>query len=175
VSLNASWDGDVIHVAAPELHFIAGKPLERLRNGLSVVYLSQLSLLTDDRSNVFRRSPDRLVVSYDLWEEKFSVTRLGGGSRSASNLSAQAAEQWAVASLGISASGIAPTRPFWLRLELRLADPKEVGSLVGDSGLSLSRLVEIFSRRPAAQSPSWSVDAGPMRLADLKRVPGRNG
>src|SRR5690242_2365783 len=73
VSLNASWDGDVIHVAVPELHFIAGKPLERLRNGLSVVYLSQLSLLTDDRATVFRRAPDRLVVSYDLWEEKFSV------------------------------------------------------------------------------------------------------
>ena len=54
-----------------------GDPLEKLKDGASVVFLSQLSLFTESRSNAYRRIPDRLVVSYDLWEEKFTVTRAG--------------------------------------------------------------------------------------------------
>ena len=34
--LSATWDGDNLHVAAPQLHFLAGKPLERLKDGLSI-------------------------------------------------------------------------------------------------------------------------------------------
>ena len=46
-SLTVTWDGDDLHVAAPQLHFLAGKPLDRLKDGASVVFLTQLTLTTD--------------------------------------------------------------------------------------------------------------------------------
>src|SRR5580692_6648581 len=66
------WEGDDLRVAAPQLHFLTGKPMERLKDGSSVVFLTQLTLSVDDVSNVLRRTPERFVFSYDLWEEKFS-------------------------------------------------------------------------------------------------------
>jgi hypothetical protein len=173
LSLGVTWDGDNLHVSAPRLHFLTGKPLERLKDGASVVFLSQLTLFTDSRATVLRRVPDRLVLSYDLWEEKFSVTRLGVAGRTRSHLSADAAEAWCLESLLISASGLAPDRPFWLRFEMRTADAKELSSVVGEPGISITRLIEIFSRKPGPEEPRWMLDAGPLRLSELVRTPGR--
>src|SRR5689334_2066738 len=71
-SLNVSFDGDNVRVAAPGLHFLTGKPLERLKDASTVTFLSQLTLFSDARGTIIKRVPERLVVSYDLWEEKFS-------------------------------------------------------------------------------------------------------
>ncbi len=171
--LGVTWDGDNLHVTAPRLHFLSGKPLERLKNGGTVVFLSQLTIFTDGRATVMRRSPERLVLSYDLWEEKFSVTRLGSTSRSASRLTAPAAEAWCLESLLIGSTGLAPDRPFWLRFEMRTADARELSSAVGEPGISITRLVEIFSRKPDAEEQNWTLDAGPLRLSELTRHPGR--
>ncbi len=171
--LEVTWDGDNIHVAAPQLHFITGKPLERLKNGASVVFLSQVTLSTDRYTTVFRRMPERFVISYDLWEENFSVATIGSTRRTASRLTAGGAEAWCLENVAISALGLAPDRPFWLRFELRAADPKEESEIVGDAGINLTRLIEIFSRRPGTQQPHWVLDAGPLRLAGLRRLAGR--
>jgi hypothetical protein len=88
--LSVSFDGDNLHVAAPQLHFLTGRPLSRLKDGTSVVFLSQLTIFRDDRGTVFRRSPERLTVSYDVWEEKFKVV-LAVDRRSVSRLSLAAA------------------------------------------------------------------------------------
>jgi len=61
-------------VATPDLHFLTGKPLERLRDAATVVFLSQITLYSDSHGTVFRRIPERIIVSYDLWEEKFAVS-----------------------------------------------------------------------------------------------------
>src|SRR5581483_4721794 len=121
--LFVSWDGDDLHVAAPQLHFLSGKPLERLKDGATVLYLSQLTLFADRFTTVMRRAPDRFAVSLDIWEERFSVTRLGGEARSASYLTAPAAESWCLENMAISSSGLMRDRDFWLRFELRAADP----------------------------------------------------
>ena len=55
--LNVTWDGDDLHVAAPQLHFLAGKPLDRLRDGAAVVFLTQLTLTTDNFTTSLRRTP----------------------------------------------------------------------------------------------------------------------
>jgi len=172
-SLGVTWDGDNIHITAPRLHFLTGAPLNRLRDGGTVVYLSQLTLLTDSRATIFRRVPDRLVLSYDLWEERFSVTRLGSSPRSVSHLSASAAEAWCLDTLLIPALGLAPDKPFWIRFELRTADGKELSSVVGEPGISITRLIEIFSRKPGPEEPHWMLEAGPLRLSELTRTPGR--
>jgi hypothetical protein len=172
---SATWDGDNIHVVAPQLHFLSGKPLERLKDGASVTFFSQLTLSTDANRSVFRRLPERFVVSYDLWEEKFAVTRLSGNPRSASHLSAGAAEAWCLERMSISAAGLDPQRPFWLRFELRAADPKEEAGILGEPGINITRLIELFGRRPRAEQPQWTLDAGPLRLADLSRKGARSG
>src|ERR1051325_8372059 len=79
--LEVTFDGDNIHVAAPGLHFLTGKPLERLKNAATVVFVSQITLFSDDRGTIFRRPvTERLIVSYSLWEGKVSVTLRGGDS-----------------------------------------------------------------------------------------------
>jgi len=171
--LSVTWDGDDLHVAAPQIHFLAGKPLDRLKDGAAVVFLTQLTLTTDNFTTSLRRTPDRFVFSYDIWEEKFSVTRLGPAQRTVSHLTAAAAEAWCLDSLAISSSGLPQDRPFWLRFELRAAEPKDEAAVIGDSGLNITRLIEIFSRRPRDQQPSWTADAGPLRLGELKRLVGR--
>jgi hypothetical protein len=172
--LNVVWDGDDLHVAAPQLHFLVGKPLERLKDGSAVVFLTQLTLTTDRFNNTLRRTPERFVFSYDLWEEKFSVTKLGPGQRTAAHLSADAAEAWCLDNVAVSASSLPPDQPFWLRFELRAADSRDEAAVIGEPGINLTRLIEIFSRRPRDQQPQWTAEAGPLRLGELKRIVGRS-
>src|ERR1051326_300342 len=142
--LEVTFDGDNIHVAAPGLHFLTGKPLERLKNAATVVFVSQITLFSDDRQTIFRRPvAERVLVSFSLGEEKFSVTIRGGDSTRTTPrlLTAQQAETWCIENLAISSLGLAPERPFWLRFELRAADPKDLGALMGDSGISLGTLI----------------------------------
>jgi len=171
-SLEVSFDGDNLRVEAPGLHFLTGKPLERLKDAATVTFLSQITLFSDAQGTVFKRSPiERLVVSYDLWEEKFSVTIPGGGKRGIPKVSATEAETWCLENLAISAMGLAPERRFWLRFDLRTADRKDIGNVIGDQGLSLGSLIEVFSRKPGAGDASWRRDFGPFRLLDLPRTP----
>ena len=169
-----TFDGDNLHVSAPSLHFLTGKPLERLKDAATVVFLSQLTLFSDNHDVVFRRVPERFVVSYDLWEEKFSVTQLGSSPRSTPHvLSAPAAEAWCLEGLAISALGLPPDRPFWLRFELRTADQKDLAGGAGEPGLNLRSLIELLSRKPGPDDPNWTREVGPLRLEDLRRAAGR--
>lgn len=172
--IDVTFDGDNLHVSAPSLHFLTGKPLARLKDAATVVFLSQLTLFSENHDTVLRRVPDRFVVSYDLWEEKFSVTQLGGTPRSTPRvLSAPAAEAWCLEGLAISAMGLAPDRPFWLRFELRTAEQRDLAGGAGEPGISLRSLIEILSRKPGPDDPNWTREAGPLRLSDLPRAAGR--
>src|SRR3954451_3428545 len=175
VSLAVSFDGDNLRVAAPDLHFLSGKALERLKDASTVTFLSQLTLFSDAQGTVFKRAAERLVVSYDLWEEKFPVTIPGGSKRRLPNVSATEAESWCLENLAISAMGLAPDRPFWLRFDLRTAGRNALGGRVGDSGVSLTSLIDVFSRKPGAGEPTWSRTIGPFRLQDLPRTPSTRG
>jgi hypothetical protein len=175
--LSVSFDGDNLRVAAPDLHFLIGKPLERLKDAATVTFLSQLTLFSDPNGTVFKRSPiERLVVSYDLWEKNFSVTIPGGGKRGISRVSAAEAESWCLENLAISAMGVAPDRPYWLKFELKTPDRRDYATVVGDSGLSVRTLIEIFSRKSSGGDFSAMREFGPFRLKDLPRTPrGRIG
>jgi hypothetical protein len=162
------FDGDTLRVAAPQLHFLSGKPLARLKDGNTVVFLSQITLFGDDHGTVFRRTPERLTISYDIWEEKFQVS-LGLDGRSVKRLSLAGAEAWCLDNLAISALGLAPNRPFWLRFELREVDPREFGSVMGDPGISLRGIIERLARKPGPDQEHFTLEAGPLRLAELPR------
>ena len=91
-------DGDTLYVSAPDLHFLTGKPLERLRDGREVTFIAQLSLSLDDNRTFIRRQPQRFIFSCDVWDpDKFSVAKLGGSPRK--GLSTAIAEAWCLESL----------------------------------------------------------------------------
>jgi len=174
-SLSVSFDGDNLRVGAPNLHFLTGKPLERLKDAATVTFLSQVTLFSDKQGTVFKRATERLVVSYDLWEEKFSVTIPGRGQRKPFTGGATQVEEWALDNLAISAMGMAPEKPFWLRFDLRAVDRREVAEVMGESGLSLSGLIDLLSRKPSAGETSLTANFGPFRLIDLPRTPSGRG
>ena len=170
--LSVTFDGDNLRVAAPGLHFLTGKPLSRLKDADTVVFVSQITLFSDDHGTIFRKPvAERLIVSYSLWEEKFAVTIRGAEfTRTTPRLlTAQQAETWCIENLAISALGLAPDRPFWLRFELRAADRKDLASLLGESGISLSNLIAFLGQKRGAEDPYWRREAGPLRLIDLPR------
>jgi len=171
-SLVVTFDGDSLRPSAPGLHFLTGKALSRLKDARTVVFLSQLTLLGEDRVTVVRRVPQRFYVSYAIWDEKFKVTIPGATPQSRLWATAEQAEDWCVENLAISALGLTPDRPYWLRFELRTADPKDLSRAWSDSGISVSGLIEIFSRRPDPNEPHWMMEKR-LRLIDLRRTVSR--
>jgi len=154
-------------VSVPTVRFLSGRALERLKNGASATFDIQLSLRAQSRGLIRGREAGRFVASYDLWEEKFSVTRVAPSPRSVSRLSALAAENWCLKELALPSSRLHPQDPFWIRLEVRLEDPQDRTPVVGETGISLARLIELFSRPPRRPQARWLEEIGPQRLADL--------
>jgi hypothetical protein len=103
------------------------------------------------------------------------VTVPGPAPRSKENLTAPQAESWCLENLFISASGLAPDRPFFLRLELRTEQRREFSNAMADPGISLLKpLVELFSRKARPDEPHWGpFESGRLRLSELVRMPGR--
>ncbi|MEX2260781.1 MAG: hypothetical protein WD696_02455 [Bryobacteraceae bacterium] len=170
-AMDVHLDGNRLTVSAPGFHFITGRPLQRLKDGTSVNFASQLSLLAD--SVVVARGIERFSVSYDLWEEKFSVVRVGRSlvakSRSSvSHLSSAEAEIWCIENLWLDTAGLSPKRNYHLRLEVRVEERKEDAGLFADPGINLARLVDFFSRSARSQQSAQVLERGPIQLADLK-------
>jgi hypothetical protein len=145
-SLATVFDGDTLRPVTPGFHFLAGKQLDRLRYGHTVVFLSKLTLYEDDHATVFRQSAQRFYVSCDLWDdEHFRVTIPGANPEAMNGLTAAHAESWCLDNISISALG---------------------------TGISLTSLIEFFSRRPGPGQPQWGFETR-LRLADLHRSPSR--
>ena len=156
-----------LRISAPQIRFLTGKALDQLKNGISVSFISQILFCGNESgTSVLSRSGYRFVLSFDIWEQKYSATRLGPPVRSISRLSVPAAEAWCLDELAPIPPSLTPSRPFWIKLDLRVEDPKESAAIVGEPGISLRRLVEIFSRPPRNQQ-QWLESQGPLRLQDL--------
>lgn len=160
---------DGLAVSAPRLHFLSGKQLDRLHDGVAVAFDAQLSLLAPSNRTQIQRAIDRFVVSYDLWEEKFAVTSLRPPRHSASHLSAAAAEAWCLDSMRLTSSGLDPSQPFVVSLDLRAEESQESNPLLGQPGISIAGLIEIFSRPARTQQQKWQLESLPFRLQDLRR------
>jgi len=171
-SLVPRLNGDTLLVRAAGLRLLEGKPLERLKNGVAVSFDMELSLLSVVDRSTLRRAFERFTFSYDLWEEKFSVVRRGV-MRQASRLTAEAAGAWCLDNIAAPVAGLAPDRRFIARLEARLADSRDPKPDVQEPGFSLTALVEVFSRPARGREPQWTLESGPVRLADLTNAGGK--
>ena len=172
-NLSAQYDGDLLYPVAPTLHFLTGKVLDRLRDSGDIqVFVSQLTLFHEDGGAPVRQARARFVVSYSIWDEKFKVAIPGSAARSAEGLSAAEAEAWCLENAAISASGLAPDKPFRMRFELRSVQTRDLSRVMGDLGISLTSMIEIFSRK-ASDDPHWTLETDWLRLLNLPRLSGR--
>jgi hypothetical protein len=162
-----------LEFSAPRVHFLGGKPLERLHNAAQVPFNFQVTLWTSNRTHIFQRLTDRFVISYDLWEERFKVARAQPPRKSIEHLTAPAAEAWCLEQMSVDITGLGATEPFWARLDIRAEDGKDAPLFgrgdISDAGISLAGLIELFSRPPQRQQSHWALDAGPLTLDELKR------
>jgi hypothetical protein len=158
-----------IRVSAPTLHFLTGKSLSQLHDGAAVPFDFQLIITSGSKTNVVARALERFTVSYDVWEEKFSVVRVRDFRRSGMRLSASGAESWCLDNIVISAANLPAGQQLSARLEIRRAESKE--PLAATSGINLATLIEIFSRPSRPEQDRWSVESAPFQLADLKQQP----
>jgi hypothetical protein len=168
--LQLAWNGRELRVSAPQLHFLTGKALERARNGNAVAFDMQLSVLAG--TSVLSRTAERFVISYDLWEERFAAARLardGRPQRSATHLTQTAAEVWCLDNLVLPAEKLDPNRQVTVQLDVRAEEARDSTHIVGEPGISLTALIEIFSRPSRSQQARWTLQRGPLRIADHKK------
>jgi hypothetical protein len=159
--------GDHLRLSAPRLHFIDGAPLAELRDGRSVTYVFSVTLEAERAYGAPVRVEERVVVSYDLWEERFSVVRTDPPGRAASRLTAAAAETWCLDNLPVPVSAAPAGNTFVVKLACWIV-PEEPRRPDASSGLTLSGLIDLLSRNGRAAPPRWDALSGPLRLADLK-------
>jgi hypothetical protein len=171
--LTARVDGDLLHISAPHFNFLNGQSLERLKDGASVAFIAQLTVSSSPSYVIAdARSVARFAISYDIWEERFSITKIGARpdqKRAVSHLLAPAAESWCFDNLVINSADVPADRPFYVQLDLRVEDPRDQSGVIGDTGISIARMVEIFSRPVREKQTRWLLDSGPLRLDDLRR------
>lgn len=165
--LTVERDGDHLRLSAPQFHFLAGAPLERLHDGRSVTYVFSASLQVQRGERQGPGLTRQVVFSYDLWEERFAVVRLDDPKIAASHLTAAAAEAWCVDLLTLPVRSAPVDRSFVVKLEcsLREEDAKPVDT---PSAATFTGLIDLLSRKARAAPPRWEAASLPLRLADLK-------
>jgi hypothetical protein len=164
--------GDEVQLKAPAFAFIKGDALNRLKEGRPVRFEFSVAVMDALRGRVLTEARQSFNLSYDLWEERFAVTRIGGNGRGAggsiSHLTAKDAEAWCLDHLPLSATNISTHagagKPFWIRVHYEVAD-RTAAPGTEEQGLTLHSLIAILSRRQADQQTGL-LEAGPFRLQD---------
>ena len=166
-SLRIGLEGDALRIQAPRLRFIEGRPLDRLRDGGSVVFAFELRISARPDGPALIRAEEQFNLSYDLWEEWFAVTRIGPPSRSASRLSLTEAETWCLDNLTIRTEGLDADEMLWVSVRYRAEVPDPDRDNASGSFFSLEGLIDLLSRRDAG-AVEGSLEAGPFRLSEFR-------
>ena len=169
-SISLQPDGDHMHVKAPQLHFLSGKAVEKLRNGSAVTYIITLAATPSRQRKAALLAREKFVVSFDLWEEKYSVVQDKSGGRAASHLASDMAEAWCLDNMPIPVRSIPDRQPFMIRLECFIEESEGNESGEGYSGLTLAAIIDVFSRKKREEPLRWEAAAGPFLLDDLKKT-----
>ena len=165
--------GGRLDFSAPRLHYISGRPLARLRNAEPVAFDFQVKLSTANKTNVVKQSAARFVISYDLWEERFAVTKTTPARKTASHLTANEAEVWCVQEMSLDLAGVAANQPLYASMDIRAVEESETRLFgrgnITDAGISLTSLLERFSKPSKSTQPHWMLETGPVTLEQLRR------
>ncbi len=162
-------DGDRLRINPGRLHFLMGEAVDRLRDGATVKYVFELTAKADKNGRDLARTVEEFAISYDLWEEKFAVKKLGSSPRTISHMSAMNAESWCLDNISIGTAALPSNQPIWIRIDYRVEGVGNAGDQTDNSGFTLTGLIDIFSRRPHSEQLHGSEEIGPLRLEGLKR------
>lgn len=163
--------GDLIFTTARHLDLIQPRLLKQLKNGGTVAFDFHLGLWSGATkgNTAARRSFERFVVSYDLWEEKFAVASLRKPQVRAAGLAGAAISNWCLQQVAL------PTPPrleagekVWVRLDVRAVENRRDVDLTADEGMSLTNLIEVFSRTGRAGESRWTLESGAVPIATLR-------
>lgn len=160
--------GDTLFASARKLDLIQPRLLAQLKRGSTIAFDFQMSLWVGNRETVSRRSFERFVVSYDLWEERFAVMTIRKPQARATGLSAANVGSWCLQNLGLSTPRLGGGDRVWVRLDVRAAENRQDVELAADDGLSLTNLIEVFSRGSKAGEARWTLESGPVSVATLR-------
>jgi hypothetical protein len=166
--LTASVAGAVLRVKAAGFRFLEGEALSRLKDGRSVRFDFDLSVLTRPGGPAVTQGRESFNLSYDLWEERFAAARIGTPARSASHLTPALAEAWCLDQLTLPVgtfSHLGRDTPFWVRLAYTIVERQRPASPDADARFTIWSLIDVFSRR-TPEALSASVEGGPFRLSD---------
>jgi len=165
-SIWISRRGELVYVRTAGVEFITGTALARLKDGRSLRLDLDVALASAQAGPYVAQAQPRFGVSYDLWEERFAVTRTDR-PRSLSHVTARDAEAWCLEQLTIPVAALssqAASVPFWIRLTYRLIDDEGRTADASGGGLTLRGLIDRLSRRQAADTWSDTIVSGPLRL-----------
>jgi hypothetical protein len=162
--------GKHLRVAAPQMHFLAGEALERLHNGATVPYTITLAVVARHAGEQVFLLQKRFLISFDLWEEKYSVVQAGRDGAAASRLSADMAEAWCLEQMPIPLHAVPEAQSFMVKLECSIDESEKEGGRKGNSVLTIAALIDIFSRKSETKPPKWEASGGPFHLDELKRT-----
>ena len=166
-SLTARAVGDMLHLRASGLGLIEARVADHLRDGRAVRVDFAVAVLEKTGGRLIAQATQSFNLSFDIWEQRYAVTKLGATPRSVSHLTARDAESWCVdnVTVPLSAMGrIGRDMPFWVRLEYRVPDPMPVANADDDSTFTLGRLINVLSRRRQDQDAARAIEGGPFRL-----------
>jgi hypothetical protein len=162
-ALEPRWSGDELRFAAPRLHFLQGPLLDRLHSGAAVPFSVQLYVAADTRENIIRRLAERMVLSYDLWDESIAMTPARKEKPRSTYKNPLAAEVATLGLLSLRRSELPTGHRLFFKLELR-ADPAD--DEPPTPGTNLRGLVDILSRPTPKPKPEWKwvAESGPFSL-----------
>lgn len=174
-SLSVYLGGDYLRINLPHLDFLKGKPLQRLKDGGTVVFSANLKLSTSPNALLpAAQSVTSFAFSYDIWEERFSITKITQSKEARhtwSHLSAQAAEAIFLDNIVIDRGEVPADRDFYVQLDLRPDEPRDQLGIIGNPGIDITRvLIEMFGRPPRSPQERMLFSSGPFRMSDLKKT-----
>ena len=165
--LHVERDGDRLRLSAPQLHFLAGQPLEQLQDGRSVTYVFTVSLQVERGPAKAAGIARHVVFSYDLWEERFSVARVDDARTSASHLTAAAAEAWCMDLLSLPVSAAPADKTFVVKLDCTVRED-DAPPADAPATTTLTGLIDLLSRKARPAPPRWEAVSPPLRLGEIK-------
>ena len=165
-SLTVRAAGEMLQVRGTGLRLIEGVVADHLKDGRSVRVDFEMTILDKPKGGTITQSHQAFVLSFDLWEQRYAVTRTGAMPRSISHLLARDAETWCLENVAIPLTAIgrfARDLPFWVRVDYRVRDqPPADGD--AESAFTLRTLIEALSRRRPSETLGRSFEAGPFRI-----------
>jgi hypothetical protein len=159
-------DGEQLRVAVPQLHFLGSEVLQRLHNGIAVTYVFKIGIAPNRYSKPTTETLYRFVISYDIFEEKFAVSRIEPNPRSITHLSETAAQMWCLDSIALPTMGLPADQSFWVTMEYQTVEPKPASD---PSESLIGQLIDVFSRKAQREESRGTIVGGPFNLTDLRK------